>query len=64
MNNIQQKQQPAAKGLMDDDQHIDMMNDNMKGLNMHEPITPSGQKPLKRTDTETSEVDAFFDAEN
>jgi oxysterol-binding protein-related protein 8 len=62
-NNVQQKQQPAAMGLMDDDQHVDMMNDKMKELKMHEPITPSAQKPLRRTDTDTSEVDAFFDAE-
>lgn len=62
-NSVQHKQPPAAMGLMDDDQHVDMMNDNMKELKMHEPLTPSEQKPLTRTDTDTSEVDAFFDAE-
>jgi hypothetical protein len=50
-------------GLMDDDQHDEMMNDKLKDLKLHEPITPSEQKPLQRTDTGTSDVDAFFDAE-
>jgi hypothetical protein len=63
VNNAQQKPAPAPMGLMDDDQHDEMMNDKLKGLKLHEPITPSEQKPLHRTDTDTSEVDAFFDAE-
>lgn len=63
-NNAQQKQQPLTSGLMDDDEHVNLMNDKMKDMKMHEPITPTGQKPLTRTDTDTSEVDAFFDAQN
>jgi hypothetical protein len=63
-NNFLPQQPPAAMGLMDDDQHVDLMNDNLKDMKIHEPLTPSGQKPLTRTDTDTSEVDAFFDAEN
>ncbi len=50
-------------GLMDDDQHVEMMNNQMKDVKMHEPLTPSGQSPLTRTDTDNSEADAFFDAE-
>ena len=63
VNNFQQKQPPPPMGLMDDDQHDEMMNDKLKDLKLHEPITPSQQKPLQRTDTDTSEMDAFFDAE-
>ena len=52
---------------MDDDSHVDLMNEKMKSTNMHEPMAPAvgpqGDKPLKRTDTDTSEVDNFFDAE-
>lgn len=63
VNNVQQKQPPPPMGLMDDDQHDEMMNDKLKDLKLHEPITPSERKPLRRTDTDTSEMDAFFDAE-
>ena len=63
-NNVQRKTPPAAMGLMDDDEHIGMMNDKLKDLKMHEPIVPTGQKLLKRTDTDTGEVDNFVDAEN
>jgi hypothetical protein len=63
VNNVQHMQPPAPMGLMDDDQHDEMMNDKLKDLKLHEPITPSEQKPLQRTDTGTSDVDAFFDAE-
>ena len=65
VNHVQQKQKqpPAPTGLMDDDQHDEMMNDKLKDLKLHEPITPSEHKPLQRMDTETSEMDAFFDAE-
>jgi hypothetical protein len=50
-------------GLMDDDQHVEMMNNRMKDMKMHEPLTPSGRRLLTRTDTDNSEADAFFDAE-
>jgi hypothetical protein len=63
VNDVQQRQPPPPMGLMDDDQHDEMMNDKLKDLKLHEPITPSEQKPLHRTDTNTSEMDAFFDAE-
>lgn len=63
-NHVQQTQASVNTGLMDDDQHVEMMNDKMKDMKMHEPLTPSGQKPLTRTDTDTSETDAFFDAED
>ena len=57
---IQQPLGNAQKSgsLMDD--HHDM-NDKMSNLNMnHEPMRP---KALQRTDTETSEVDEFVDAQ-
>jgi hypothetical protein len=63
VNNVQQRQPPPPMGLMDDDEHDEMMNDKLKDLKLHEPITPSERKPLQRTDTDTSEMDAFFDAE-
>lgn len=70
-NNIPQQQKPRAQqatGLMDDDSHVDMMNQKMKDMNMHEPMTAAtggyqGDRPLQRTDTETSDVDVFVDAE-
>ena len=58
-----------SASLMDDDQHINAMNDRMGNMKLMEPTkapaSPSTgmEKPLQRTDTQTSEVDAFFDAE-
>ncbi len=58
-----------SASLMDDDQHINAMNDKMGDVRLMEPTrTPAspaaGKKnPLQRMDTQTSEVDAFFDAE-
>jgi hypothetical protein len=63
--------------LMDDDRHINAMNDKMAGMQIVNPNKPQQQpvlktpapppqgkeQPLERTDTQTSEVDAFFDAE-
>lgn len=46
---------------MDDDADA---SHQMSKLNMHEAMVPVGQKPLKRTDTETSEMDEFVDAES
>ena len=64
-DNVQKKPLPAsATGLMDDDEHVGMMNDKLKDIKMHEAITPAGQQPLKRTDTDTGEIDAFVDPEN
>lgn len=52
---------PKAGGnLMDD--HDDM-NSKMASMSMHAPLTPKGPAPVKRTDTETSDVDVFVDAE-
>lgn len=48
--------------LMDDDQDVSHMNDQMSNLKMHEAMVPQGQAPLKRADTESSEVDVFVDA--
>jgi hypothetical protein len=45
---------------MDDDDHL---SQPMAKLKMHEAMTPDGKKPLERTDTETSEMDVFVDAE-
>ena len=59
--------QPAV-GLMDDDSHVDLMNQKMQqmNMNMHQPIAPKGhdEQPLKRTNTDDSEIDSFFDAED
>jgi hypothetical protein len=55
--------------LMDDDHHIYAMNDKMGHMKLMDPTnTPKlppvdNQKPLERTDTQTSEVDTFFDAQ-
>jgi hypothetical protein len=47
-----------------DDHTMPAMSDKMSKLNMnHEPMVPDG-KPLKRTDTETSDVDVFVDAQS
>lgn len=46
---------------MDDDDHV---SSSMSKLNMHEAMVPQGQRPLKRTDTESSDVDVFVDAES
>jgi hypothetical protein len=45
---------------MDDDEHL---NNQISKLKMHEAMVPEGQQPLKRTDTDTSEVEVFVDAE-
>ena len=62
---VAQNQITAATGLMDDDSHLDLMNEKMKDLKMHEPIQPAGhtENPLKRADTGDGEVEAFYDAE-
>lgn len=58
-------QQPVGNAqqtgnLLDMEEHHEM-NDKLSNLNInHEPIAP---KPLRRTDTDTSEVDEFVDAE-
>lgn len=48
---------------MDSDHGISGMNDQMKDMRLQQPMTPGTGKPLKRTDTETSEVDEFVDAQ-
>jgi hypothetical protein len=59
----QKTKAPPGNSLMDDDHGLSGMNDKMKGMGLHEPMRPGGGKPLKRADTETSEVDEFVDAE-
>jgi len=51
---------PKSANLMDDDGGL---NDQMSRLKTHEAMQPEGQKPLKRADTDTNEVDVFVDAE-
>lgn len=51
---------PYSSNLMDDDRHL---SNRMAGMSMHEPLRPRGNGPLRRTDTETSELDTFVDAE-
>lgn len=63
-----QQHRMRSVSLMDDDHHINAMNDKMGNMRLMEPMTspakPSNRReqPLQRTDTQTSEVDAFFDA--
>ena len=47
---------------MDNDNDTSGMNDQMKNMRLQQPMTPSAGRPLKRADTETSEVDEFVDA--
>jgi hypothetical protein len=54
--------QPQSGNLMDSDSGISGMNDQMRDMRLQQPMTPGGGKPLKRADTETSEVDEFVDA--
>lgn len=49
--------------LLDDDNVMGTVNEKMANMNMHEPMIPEGQKPLKRADTDTNEIDEFVDAE-
>lgn len=55
--------QAHTGNLMDSDHGISGMNDQMKDMRLQQPMTPGTGKPLKRTDTETSEVDEFVDAQ-
>ncbi|KIW70156.1 hypothetical protein, variant [Phialophora macrospora] len=59
-SNHQQSVSRNNTNLMDDDEHL---NNQISKLKMHEAMVPEGQKPLKRADTDTSEVDVFVDAE-
>lgn len=52
-----------SNSLMDDDRHL---NDRMSGMSMQQPLNPTSQgsgRPIKRTDTETSEPEVFVDAQ-
>lgn len=68
-SNTQAPHRTRSVSLMDDDRHVYAMNDRMGKMNLMEPTkspalpAPETEQPLKRTDTQTSEVDAFFDAE-
>lgn len=67
-NNAQHRTRSVS--LMDDDHHVNAMNYKMGNMRLMEPTksptkaAPRQEKPLERADTQTSEVDAFFDAEN
>ena len=67
--NISSQHRTRSVSLMDDDRHINAMNDKMGNMNLMGPMQTPGNpstgkyRPLERTDTETSEVDSFFDAE-
>lgn len=52
--------QQRSGNLMDDDHHL---NDKMANMSMQQPLRPSERRPIKRTDTETSDLDEFVDAE-
>lgn len=67
--NVPSQHRTRSVSLMDDDRHINAMNNQMGKMKLMAPTqtpatTSTGNgKPLERTDTQTSEVDAFFDAE-
>lgn len=52
----------ASRGgnFLDDDRHL---NDKMASMSMQQPLQPSSGRPIRRTDTETSELDEFVDAQ-
>ncbi len=52
---------PKKANLMDDDHDL---SHEMSQMKMHEAMVPQGPAPIKRADTETSEVDVFVDAES
>lgn len=58
-----------STSLMDDDHHINAMNNQMGNMKLMEPTktatspAPRNEIPLKRTDTQTSEAESFFDAQ-
>lgn len=54
---------PKTANLMDDDDEFSGMNNRVSNLSLQQPMVPQGRGPLQRTDTETSEVDVFVDAE-
>jgi len=54
---------PPSNSLMDDDRQL---NDRMSGMSMQQPLNPTSKgsgRPIKRTDTETSEPEVFVDAQ-
>lgn len=54
--------QSRSGSLMDEDRHL---NDRMAGMSMQQPLNPTSQanaRPIKRTDTQTSEPEVFVDA--
>jgi hypothetical protein len=55
--------QAPSGNLMDSDHGLSSMNDQMKDMRLQQPMTPSVGKTLKRTDTDTSEVEEFVDAQ-
>ncbi len=67
--NVVSQYRARSVSLMDDDRHGSAMNDKMGSMKLMEPTktpappTNGEERPLERTDTQTSEVDAFFDAE-
>ncbi|EXJ83532.1 hypothetical protein A1O1_07155 [Capronia coronata CBS 617.96] len=54
---------PQTANIMDDDEDMSNMRSQMSNLKMHQTMVPQGHRPLKRADTETSDVDVFVDAE-
>ncbi|KIW88272.1 uncharacterized protein Z519_11383 [Cladophialophora bantiana CBS 173.52] len=59
----QQTAQQKTANLMDDDNDLSHMNNQISKMNIHAAMVPEGKKPLRRADTDTSEVDVFVDAE-
>ena len=68
-SSIPSQHRARSVSLMDDDRHINAMNEKMGHMHLMGPAQTPGrsstrtEQALERTDTQTSEVDAFFDAE-
>lgn len=53
----------SSTNLMDHEDGMTHLSNQTSSLNLQKPLVPSGQAPLERADTESSDVDVFVDAE-
>ncbi|RVX71997.1 hypothetical protein B0A52_04595 [Exophiala mesophila] len=63
-NNAPRDVNSSSTNLMDDEDDMTHLSNQTSSMNLQQPLVPSGQAPLKRADTETSDVDVFVDAES
>lgn len=64
--NAHNKSTAMPRGLLDDHQDpVSHVSGAMGSMNLMEPLKPKeASDPIKRTDTNDSEVDKFYDAES